>query len=710
MRQPYISWRFYGYDLDGRPVRVGSASEDTAQTDPDAVVEKFIPFRIKQIDWTVSNQLVNYQIQGVAVGQIVAAATRRGTIPADIQLSGATVKDMLTGDAVYSAKQAPAATPGASTTAGRTQQTDPSEIPGVTVGVQGQSDTGAQAPPKAPAAGTKTGSLISGLMGAMNAQQQEKLGKKEIEVADIYEIEFGPGAEKISAARVTKPGKKVAKDHTSGAVPTSKGNTRSLSPDTQRMDVTSRNYAIPAGTQLLSAIDQIVRNSSYITDQALFVFNEKTNKLEPAKGNKDAGFQWYNILMQATPIKYDNKRNDFAFRVKYTIVPYEPQEFFSQFFPVPTYRGVHKRYPYWFTGENTQVLDYQASFNKLFTITVTGGPEDNPLLAFRKNFSTSMRDFPFFQTQARSTESDVGADGRANELAANAAEYLYNPSDNAQAKIKILGDPAWIQQGSSAGIANSSSISTEPFNPDGTINFDVNDVLFEIAWQRPADYDSNTGLADPYSRTQASFQDRQPLQSVIYRARKCVSTFNQGRFEQELEGTLYWFPLPDGSNKVPGAPLPPAGNNPDEVSDETPTGATASNTKLNTFADSSGGTLSLVQQSAKSQTGSLGLRIPDTVSAPVSNLGSGQFVFPDAPPIESAPPAAPPTSDGQDVSTQDIAEAERINAAAGGDQITAAQVASNRRLNEALSSPFARLTNSTQQVSPQAPQVIARES
>ena len=100
----------------------------------------------------------------------MAAATRRGTIPADIQLSGATVRDMLAGDPTYSAKQAPAATPGASTTAGSTQQTDPGEVPGVTVGDRNQTDPGyvPPAPPKATAAGNKSSSLISGLVGAMN--------------------------------------------------------------------------------------------------------------------------------------------------------------------------------------------------------------------------------------------------------------------------------------------------------------------------------------------------------------------------------------------------------------------------------------------------------------------------------------------------------------------------------------------------------------
>lgn len=637
--------RFYGYDLDGRPVRVGAAAEDATQTDPDAVVEKFIPFRIKQINWTVSNQLVNYQFECVALGQIIAAATRRGTIPADVQISGATVEEMLAGDPVYSAQQAPNSAPGAGTTALTGQpQTDPSESP-VTATARLP-----QAPPKATGAGNKSASLISGIIGAMNRQQQDLVSKGF--KADKYEIVFGPGAEKIASATTTKPGTKVAKDRTAGAVPVSKGNTSSASPDKQGMDVTSRNFAIPAGTQLLQVIDQIIRNSSYITDQAIEVIDEKSN--EPKgnpKGDKQVGVQWFNVLMQATPIEYDPKRNDFAFKIRYLIVPYDTQELYSQYLPVPRYRGLHKSYPYWFTGENTQVLDYQASFNKLFTITVTGGPESNPLRQFREQYTSSMRDYPFIQPQARSTESDVGADGRANEVGANAAEYLYNPSDNAQGKLRILGDPAWIQQGSATGIADPATYSTDAFGPDGTINFDAQDVLFEIAWQRPEDYSQDTGLADPYSRTQTSFRDREPIQSVIYRARKCTSYFNQGRFEQDLEGTLYWFPLPDGRNRAPGAQaqVGAVGNATDAGRE--PAVAAGAN-RITTSADSSGSTVANLTEAAKLQTGSAGLRLPPDFQKGFAP-GSGQFTFPEQAAISAALPAAPPTSDGQNVSLQD---------------------------------------------------------
>ena len=343
--------------------------------------------------------------------------------------------------------------------------------------------------------------------------------------------------------------------------------------------------------------------------------------------------------------------------IKYTIVPYAAQEFFSPFFPVPKYRGIHKRYPYWFTGENTQVLDYQATFNKLFTITVTGGPGSNPLQQFREQYSSSMRDYPFVQPQARSTESDVGADGRGNELAANAAEYLYNPSDNAMAKMRILGDPAWIQQGSTSGLSSSLIYTSEPFNADGTINFDANDVLFAIEWQRPEDYSQDTGLADPYARTQTSFRDRQPLQSVIYRARKCTSYFNQGKFEQDLEGTLYWFPLPDGSNKAPATQASVRAVDNAIEAREAPT------------ALGSGiGDPAVLTQAAKSQTGSLGLKLPNDISKPAATFTSGQFTFPDTPLVTASPPPLPVTSNGIDVTADDIAvPSGRFNTATADD-------------------------------------------
>jgi len=89
---------------------------------------------------------------------------------------------------------------------------------------------------------------------------------------------------------------------------------------------------------------------------------------------------------------------------------------------------------------------------------------------------------------------------------------------------------------------------TSGFLPDGSVNFDASQVLFEIKWQRPEDYDLNTGLADPYSVTQKKYNNRLALQSRVYLCKKVISEFKQGRFEQTLEGAIYLFPKPDRTN------------------------------------------------------------------------------------------------------------------------------------------------------------------
>jgi hypothetical protein len=159
-----------------------------------------------------------------------------------------------------------------------------------------------------------------------------------------------------------------------------------------------------------------------------------------------------------------------------------------------------------------------------------------------------MREIAKYTYMAASSESRQGEQGRALEVQANAAEYLYSPSNMGATKMRIIGDPAWIQQGSISGGVNAKEFSYSPFFPDGTINFDAEHVMFEISWQRPKDYDINTGLADPYAGGNA--KDRLPIQSTVYQATRVISEFRQGKFEQTIEGSLFMFPKPDGTNTV----------------------------------------------------------------------------------------------------------------------------------------------------------------
>jgi len=89
--------RWYGYDQNGNLVKVG-ANNGEVSTDPNAVVEKFIPFIIRRINWGVSSKLVTYEFDCAPVGQMIAATTARGTITYDIELSDKTVGGILGGN------------------------------------------------------------------------------------------------------------------------------------------------------------------------------------------------------------------------------------------------------------------------------------------------------------------------------------------------------------------------------------------------------------------------------------------------------------------------------------------------------------------------------------------------------------------------------------------------------------------------------------
>ena len=528
--QYLLAIRWYGWDRFGNLIR--NVGETNSLTDPNAAVEKFFPFKIQKINWSVNNKLVTYDFVCAPVGQMVAGGQARGTIPYDIELTDNTVGGLLGGDAVYN-----------------------------TESVNTAPNTNPAAPPKANAAPSSKTTIRQGLMGAMNDFQQKLVRDEKYTYADRYEIVFANGAESIRDASITKPTnviKNVAKSPM-GKPATQDPN--ALDPRKNQVDNTLRNSAVTAGQQLLQVIDLTIRNSTYITQQARTVDQEvMTDELgipiENATGAPaTAKVSWFNITMESIPRtnEYDLKRNDYAYDIRYIISPYTVTNFDSKYFPIPKFNGLHKSYKYWFTGQNTAVLDYQATFNSLYNMTVTGTePGNNATEAIRRKYTSSMREIPTYVYQASSSESRTGADGKGNEISSNAAQYLYSPSDLAKTKLRIVGDPGWIQQGSLAAGVDPKNFQYQGFLPDGTINFDSSQVLFEIAWQRPEDYNIGRGIADPYDSPGGAA--REPLQSYVYQAVKCTSEFRQGKFEQTIEGSLYNFPITEQRNTAASQP------------------------------------------------------------------------------------------------------------------------------------------------------------
>ena len=545
--------RFYGYDENGNlmaPIRGGIETE-TGTSDPQAVVEKFIPFNIKSINWTIGSKLTTYEWDCVPVGQLQGGYSGRGTIPYDVQLAAGTVGKLLKGNAQYAAT---------------TETTDQRGRQGAATDPRVVGTAPAQesvAPAKANAAPTKK-TVTQGLMGALNDFQDELVKQGVYEIPDRYSIEFVDGAEAkgkdIEEAKLQLPNTKVDKKSTPASAPATK-DANNARPETNQVDMVNRTFSITAGMSILQAIEMSIRNSEYINKQQLIIVNPD-GTYEPNPNAQEKNFQWFTISMSATqrPGGIDKKRNDYAYDIKYTVRPYLAKNVISKYFPPTKFSGVHKSYPYWFTGKNTAVLKYEETMNALYQLTVSGDARGSLADKQRDAFTSSMLDMVKYGYAPRSNQSAQGAEGKTFEPSANAAENMYSPGDLANTQLRIVGDPAWIQQGSLYQEIKPGEINVDllrkGFEPDGSISFDSQDILFEVVWQRPEDYNLNTGLADPYSGGYSGNQNsaRAPIQSRVYIATKVVSDFKHGSFEQTVHGSLYLLPKKDATNATNPVP------------------------------------------------------------------------------------------------------------------------------------------------------------
>jgi hypothetical protein len=168
-------------------------------------------------------------------------------------------------------------------------------------------------------------------------------------------------------ARVTKGGKP---NKAKVPMQQAKNPADKVNPESNSADYDVRTFDFRAGTSIVVILNEILKNSTYIADQAKYINDEVTNEVKPQKPLGD--LVWYKISVQATPIlPFDKKRNDYAYDIKYVISAYPINSMQSEYFPAGKIRGRHKSYKYWFTGQNTQVLKFEQKFNKLYHTTFT---------------------------------------------------------------------------------------------------------------------------------------------------------------------------------------------------------------------------------------------------------------------------------------------------------------------------------------------------
>ena len=466
-------------------------------TDDNDALTKFIPFVFTAINTTVATGGVVYRCQARPPTYNIGISQKRTTIQSQFEVLGRTLNDVFN------------------------------------------------------AGGDSTSSLTQsiGVVKAMNDQQQDYLDKDTIQIKDVFEVEFLGG---IGDFKVLQPGS-TSKDKTRTAMGdgTSAYNTVS----NQGMDKTKQKFATVAGMPMQQFIQLMVENSEYVTKQQKAYKDPKTKQIV-ANTEQGKFLQWFNISMETTPIEFDEKRNDYAYHIKYVISPKKIEDPKSANFQKAPFRGVHKKYTYWFTGENSEVLDYEQEINTQF-YAIMSGDVPEPV----KENTIDTQDESQFYNQSKGGLPGYQADGISD--VGSVTNLLYSPVDFQRSEMTIFGDPDFLQQ---AEIFYSPG-DFQPFMPDGSVNTETSEVLYEVFFRTMEDYNdgsypkgndfgedngSNPGEAILRNPNLKSKQEIEATgtQGLIYRLIRLTTYFSKGVMTQKIHGLLREFYRNEGKRNT----------------------------------------------------------------------------------------------------------------------------------------------------------------
>lgn len=486
--------KFYGYDKNGKLVSSSDYPQPgVIKTDSQSVFERGFPIRFKDFKFKLENKMTVYSISAVQYAEQMAKGVNMGSIPAKMSVSGETVQDVLVG---------------------KTQE------------------------------GSKKN--VNGLADMLNQLEEDEMRKRKpgIEVKNRYVIQFDD-ADGIGDALLV-PKDYYVKEKTPMSSIEGGGGSNERTAWKNRLgtvDKKTRTIEIPAGISVVQAIDNIISQSEYV--KKMMIANDKEINETVTEGSEDtdvnskpATLSWYSINTSAKRLDWDDKRKDYAHEITYQISKYEIPYIRSLYTSGSiSYYGPHKRYNYWYTGKNTEVLSYEQDYNLLFT--VEGQLSSDVETKNMQSAKTKLK-------AGQNVDSTTAKSG-TNDIVNSVKSFLYSPDDLMKFKIKVLGDPDYLMPciGTTSGGGEN-----KWYGPDFSINPNAGQVFFEIIFQQGEDYDNKTGLLNPngdiqFARYSSSMKVKP--KGIVYMLTQVTSTFSKGKFEQTLKGVVPEFANGDTS-------------------------------------------------------------------------------------------------------------------------------------------------------------------
>jgi hypothetical protein len=514
--------RFQGYDIAGNLITSTNAGTNSfsSSTSP-GIQEKFFDINITECNFNLDGRMIVYKIKAAATAPGQSFGIKRGRIDQGVNISAGSVDE-----------------------------------------------------------------AITQLFDKINEQQNQlakKLGpngKPAIQIPNVYKVRYDGETTGLKNAKIVNqatldkfryPGVKVQN--------TSQVNDATASKALP--NATQKQITFKSDTPIIMAINNIITQSSYLEDALKVLYtglepSSDPNNPDEVKPPKNSLLQWYNLASEIKPIGWDTTLNDWAYEITYVLQPYSTPNVITPYSDkLPKYYGPHKRYDYFYTGKNSEVISFSQTLNNAF-FNVYMTPD-----ATKSQISAGISS----KAGTRQNEDRTSGLGIEKEAQNSYVTSLYSPTDWAESKIRIMGDPDFLVIESPSSI---NAVYNQFYGPDGfTINANGGQVFIEVNFVEPVDYDNNTGKLSlnesinfwqTDSNVPQSLKDK--VKGISYMVIEVKSEFSKGAFTQVLDLRLNTFPQADKeatqiqrdtNNQVTGARTDNSG-----VNDQAPTGATTS--------------------------------------------------------------------------------------------------------------------------------------
>ena len=476
-----LSMKFYGYDENGGIVQ-SSEPRDMMDGDPNALFLRVIPIVITNVEFKIDGRATVYNITATTAPHQVGFGTKRGIVLPNTELEGATVGDVL--------------------------------------GFEGTKNK-------------------KSLIYQLNEIQQDLMKNKNISKPNQYVIEWVKN--EVFDSNLIKNSQMSTSDEfnrATAAMARVSNVQQSNVQQSQKSQTANKNdkiVSVSPGTAIPMVIDQVISKSKYIVDT---LTKENNSRIETqTKDNSPNLLTWYSIHPSIEALGRDDSTNDWVYKITYQIVPYQVPYVKSQYVTGRSpYYGPVKQYSYLLTGENTEIVSLDITYNNLFYVQQPSSTTKDNSAANKNNPSPATPRIP--SNTINSTQGGAGVTNNASMISDSVRSSLYSPNEQMLISLTIMGDPDFLMDPIGKKI-NSSNSFAKFYGPNNAINPYGGQIFCEIIYDVAEDYKDN-GLLDIDPQYSLQFY---PLEIVkqtkskglIYKINKIQSTFSRGKFTQQLD-------------------------------------------------------------------------------------------------------------------------------------------------------------------------------